>query len=180
MPKMDTQLFYAVNHGMQNSLFDWLMPHITKYRNWIPIGFLLYGYIIWRDKTRGAWLLLATVVAVTFSDFVASSILKNLFAVPRPCITLADVHLLAGCSDSGSFPSSHAVNSATLAVMLGLYDRKLWFFSIPAALCVAFSRVYLGVHYPSDVLFGALLGAGIGWAAIRLARQKVAAASPIK
>jgi undecaprenyl-diphosphatase len=161
-----------VNHGLQNSLFDMIMPAVSKYRNWIPVGLLFFGFLIYRDGLKGFLLFLLAAACVGLSDFISSHILKNFFAVPRPCITLPDVHLLAGCSHSGSFPSSHAANSFTIASILGFYDKKLWYFAIPCALLVLISRLYLGVHYPSDVTFGAIIGVGIGFAAVRLSRLR--------
>lgn len=179
MPGMDTALFYAVNHGLQNPVFDVLMPFVSRYPNWMPLLLGIFGYFIYRDKKRGILFFLLVAVALTASDFVCSTILKKAFAVPRPCITLPDVHLLAGCSHSGSFPSSHAANSAAIATMLGLYDRRFWWFGLPAAILVCVSRPYLGVHYPSDIAAGALIGAAIAYGAMRLsgfAQKKPAAA----
>lgn len=179
---MDTTLFYAVNHGMQNPFFNVFMPFITRYPNWMPLLLGIFGYLIYRDKKRGALFFLLTLVVLAASDFVCSTILKKAFAVPRPCITLPDVHMLPGwpgCSNSGSFPSSHAANSAAIAAMLGLYDRRFWWLTIPAAFLVSLSRPYLGVHYPSDVVFGALVGAAIAYGAMRIsgfAQKKPAAA----
>lgn len=175
---MDTTLFYAVNHGMQNPFFNVFMPFISRYPNWAPLLLGIFGYLIYRDKKRGLLFFLLVIVTLTASDFVCSSILKKAFAVPRPCITLPDVHLLAGCSHSGSFPSSHAANSAVIGAMLGLYDRRFWWFGVPAVILVCLSRPYLGVHYPSDIAGGALVGAAIAYGAMRLsglAQKKPAA-----
>ena len=169
---MDAYLFYLVNHGAQNGAFDLLMPEVSKYRNWIPVLLAVFGYIIYRDGHKGLLLFLIVAVGVTLSDFVSSKILKDFFAVPRPCISLPDVHLLAGCTHSGSFPSSHAANSFTIAATLGFYEKRLWLVGVPCALLVMFSRLYVGVHYPSDVAFGAVIGLGMGYAAIRLSRVR--------
>lgn len=165
---MDTTLFYAVNHGLQNPFFNVFMPFVSRYPNWMPLLLGIFGYFMYRDKKRGVLFFLLVILVVTASDFVSSSILKKAFAVPRPCITLPDVHILTGCSNSGSFPSSHAANSAAIATMLGLYDRRFWWVGIPAAFLVCISRLYLGVHYPSDVAGGALVGAAIAYGAMRL------------
>ncbi len=184
MPGMDTALFYAVNHGLQNPFFNVFMPFVSRYPNWMPLLLGIFGYFIYRDKKRGILFFLLVVATIVASDFVCSGILKKAFAVPRPCITLPDVHLLAGCTKSGSFPSSHAANSGVIAVMLGLYDRRFWWFGIPAALLVSISRLYLGVHYPSDVAGGALVGGAIAYGAMRLSgfaqKKPVAAFPPIK
>lgn len=181
---MDTVLFYAVNHGLQNPFFNVFMPFVSRYPNWAPLILGIFGYFIYRDKKRGVLFFLLVAVTVTASDFVCSSILKKVFAMPRPCIALPDVHLLTGCSNSGSFPSSHAANSAAIGTMLGLYDRRFWWFGITAALLVCISRVYMGVHYPSDVAGGALVGAATAYGAMRLSgfaqKKPVAALPPIK
>jgi undecaprenyl-diphosphatase len=169
---MDVYLFNLVNHGMQNDFFDVLMPAVSKYRNWIPVGVLLFGYLIYRDGHRGLLLFFLAAVCVTLSDFISAHLLKVYFARPRPCITLPDVHLLAGCTHSGSFPSSHAANSFAIASVLGFYDKNFWYVGIPAAVLVMVSRLYLGVHYPSDVAFGAVIGVPIGYAAVRLSRLR--------
>jgi len=181
MPLMNTELFYAVNHGMQNALFDWLMPNVSRYANWLPVGIAIFGYFIWQDRRKGLSLLALAVVAVSASDFISSHILKGFFVIPRPCIALPDVHLLMGCSHSGSFPSSHAVNSSAIAAVIGFYDRRFAYISVTSAALVALSRVYVGVHYPFDVAFGALMGFAIGWMALRLSGLKtVAATAPIQ
>ena len=162
---MDSAVFYAVNKGMQNIFMDWLMPIVTDYKTWIPFVLLLAAFLIKKDPKKGLLVVLVAVIAVSVSDFVNHRVLKELFGRIRPCNALPDVHLLVGCGKSLSFPSSHAVNSFTLACVFGFYDRKLFWITLPAAALVALSRVYVGVHYPSDVIMGALVGAGFGYSA---------------
>ena len=164
---MDTKLFYAVNLGMENSLFDWLMPIITGYEIWILPVIALSVYLVYKNPRQGLFIIAAAVLAVTLSDLINHRVLKEIFARPRPCNVLPDVHLITGCSGSLSFPSSHAVNSFTLAAVFGFYERRLWIITAPAASLVAFSRVYLGVHYPADVIVGAMVGIGFGYLAYR-------------
>lgn len=178
---MDTAIFYAINHGTQNPLFDSLMPAISQYATWSPLIAAIFLYLIYRDKAKGAWLFVAAAGAVGGADFISSHLLKPLFDVARPCMALPDVHLLTGCSNSGSFPSSHAANSFAVASVLGFYDRRLWAFALPIALMVCFSRPYLGVHYPSDVAAGGLLGLGVGYGIVRASGlARVAESAPIK
>lgn len=162
---MDRTLFYAINHGIKNPFLDWLMPIVTSHNSWIPIGIILTTYLVCKNPKRGVLVFLLIVAAVIIGDMVNHRILKEIFARIRPCRELPDVYLLTGCGHSFSFPSSHSVNSFTLALLIGLFERKLLIIAILAASLVAFSRVYLGVHYPSDVIAGALAGIGIGYAA---------------
>ena len=173
---MDTKLFYAVNHGLENSLFDWLMPIATSYETWILPGIALSVYLVYKNPRHGLYIIGAALLAVTLSDLINHRVLKEFFARPRPCNILPDVHLLAGCSGSLSFPSSHAVNSFALAAIFGFYEKKLWIITAPGAALVAFSRVYLGVHYPADVIVGAIVGIGFGYLAYRAYRLSTAGA----
>ncbi|MDH5543516.1 MAG: phosphatase PAP2 family protein [Nitrospinota bacterium] len=165
---MDRTLFFAINRGMENSFLDFIMPLITSYNTWIPVGIILFGYLIWENPKRGLFIFFVVLLAVALSDLINHRILKAMFARVRPCNALPDVHLLTGCSGSFSFPSSHAVNSFCLASTLWFFERKLLLFGVVAASLVAFSRVYVGVHYPFDVTVGALTGIAIGYAAYRI------------
>lgn len=164
---MDTELFYAINRGLKNRFFDWLLPLATDHNSWIIVIVALFAYIIWKNPRHGVILFATVVVAVTLGDFINHRLLKEFFARARPCSVLADVNLMTGCSASFSFPSSHAVNSFIIASALWFYERRLWYVTLPPAMLVAFSRVYLGVHYVSDVAVGALIGIFFGYCAIR-------------
>jgi len=101
---------------------------------------------------------------VVLSDQLSSSVLKQLFDRARPCHTVngipivPEVRLLVGCGSGRSFPSSHAVNNFAVATLFVMYYRRWgWAFFTWASL-VALSRVAIGVHYPSDILGGALIG----------------------
>jgi undecaprenyl-diphosphatase len=107
--------------------------------------------------------------------------LKHAFDRTRPCHTVADVHLLVGCSHSFSMPSSHAANTGAAAFHFMLFYPQLWSVLLLAALAVAYSRVYVGVHYPGDVMVGLLVGlvsALVVQAAYRWIRARRAASRP--
>ena len=124
--------------------------------------------------------LFAGIALIICSDLISSHMIKDLVDRPRPCrdpFMAANIRLLARyCGGNGSFTSSHAVNHFAFAtyVFVTLKSFSPWFklLFIWAGL-IAYSQVYVGVHYPSDVLVGALLGSLFGWLCARIVRQSL-------
>lgn len=152
---MDISLFLFINLGLQNIVFDAAMPFITHkgYLFFIAIASPLFL----TDWRKGL-----VVIALGVFGFIAADncadIMKNLIALPRPCHEIEHVRLLVACRKSFSLPSNHAATSFAVASIVGYLYRKA---AIPAfilAVLIAFSRIYIGVHYPADVLAGAVLG----------------------
>ena len=145
------------------------MLYITNPRNFflaIGVAAIFLGS---RFGLKGRFLLLCAGVSVAVTDPLSSRLLKSLFQRQRPCHLVHTPHLLNGCSDSWSFPSSHAVNIFSEATVIALIYPKAGPWAYLFALAVGVSRVYIGVHYPFDVLGGAVIGMGVGflivWAA---------------
>lgn len=167
---LDRGLFLLINRAGANPLFDLLMPLLSDKRAALLPAVALAAWLLWREgRIAWAWLLLAAV-AVGLSD-LAGGHLKTLLARPRPCHALPEARLLAGCTSSFAMPSNHAANLAAVAVALWLGLPRWGRWLLPLAAAVAYSRVYLGVHYPSDVLGGALLGAGLAWGVVAAGRR---------
>ena len=138
------------------------MQWISIKQNFILPGIVSIVIFLWLKRMRGLALVLATALAVSISDFLGAT-LKELIARDRPCHVLSHIKDIANCSNSFSFPSNHAVNSFTFATIVTLAYKNLTFLLYVSALLVGYSRIYLGVHYPTDVLSGALLGILIGF-----------------
>lgn len=158
---IDRSLFFFCNRMLENVLFDVAMPFITDL-NKKPAALVIVGILwlllLWRGGNGGRIAALLLIPTIAFSDQLNSSFLKHLVDRPRPCHVLADVHLLVTCGSGYSFPSSHAVNNFAGALVLSYFlPRWTWAFFAYAGL-VAFSRIYVGVHYPSDVVAGAIVG----------------------
>ncbi|MCH8157186.1 MAG: phosphatase PAP2 family protein [Nitrospinae bacterium] len=138
------------------------MQVISIKQNFFAIGAIGIALLLWFKRMRGLALLLATGLAVGFSDYLGA-VVKDLVARDRPCHALPNVRDIASCSNSFSFPSNHAINSFTAATLLSLSYKKIAFVLYTIAILIGYSRVYLGVHYPSDVLAGAVCGILIGY-----------------
>jgi undecaprenyl-diphosphatase len=160
--RLDKEIFLFINLKLQNRVFDLLMPFITEFKNWRILFFLiiLAMLIFGRKKERIAAVLVLIVLAI--ADSSVNLLFKSWIGRVRPCNVFPQVHLLAGCSHSGSFPSSHAANIFASGTILTFFYRRMWLIWLEIVVAVSFSRIYVGVHYPLDVLGGAIYGILLG------------------
>ena len=161
---LDVSLFRFINDTLSNPLFDAVMPWLSGNRLFIPAAILVGAFLIWRDRVKGTLFLVVLAAAIAVTDGWLCNIVKDAVGRQRPCLVLEGARVLLGCSSSGSLPSSHTANWCTTMAVAFLFKRNSWWITLPFALAVSFSRVYTGVHYPGDVLAGALLGGGSGFA----------------
>jgi len=158
LERLDTQVFYLINHGWANPFLDGFFPWITKLKHFLPVVVPLVLGLLAFGRRRGRETVLVVGCALLLSDPLTVRVLQPSFERTRPCVALEDTRLLVSRKRSASFPSAHAVNLfAVTAVFWRFYPRTLWI-ALPVAVLVALSRVYIGVHYPGDILGGAVIG----------------------
>lgn len=168
----DRALYNSVLFGPHPPWLNAIMVFITVPENFGLAAVVAALFLLTTCGNTGRRLVVSLLAGVGISDPLSSFGIKSLVARPRPCHGIISDHLLKGCSDSWSFPSSHAVNIFCAATILSRIYPKA---SVPAylfAAAVGYSRVYIGVHYPLDVIGGAVigtfLGLGVSWAVLKL------------
>lgn len=181
--QIDTQLFLFLN-SLHSPFFDPVMVFITGKFSWIPFYLFLIILIIKQYKWQSVMILLFVALLITVSDQVSVKAFKYVFERPRPCHE-ADlqsmIHLPTGnCGGAFGFISSHAANAFALAGFLFLLLRRhfswIGIVLFSYAGIVSYSRIYLGVHYPGDVIVGGLVGTVISvaiWYLYELMQQYI-------
>ncbi|HOI30510.1 MAG TPA: phosphatase PAP2 family protein [Melioribacteraceae bacterium] len=161
--QIDLSIFYFINHTLSTPILDKFFTFTTEVKHWYIAYIILFFISIFKGGRIGKIAAAGMILLVIVSDQLSSTFLKDFFQRVRPCNALPDVNILAGCTGSYSFPSSHAVNNFAAALFFGKIFPKLRWILISVASLMALSRPYVGVHYPSDVLGGAIIGAILGY-----------------
>jgi undecaprenyl-diphosphatase len=161
----DKQAMLWLN-SRHSPFFDQVMWFVSGRPEWIPLYLALLGWVIWRYRKHSVWIILTLVVMIVLSDQLAN-LLKNGVQRLRPCRDPEIgplVHVVRNrCGGAFGFVSGHAANSFALTVFISLLFRKSWLTvsMLCWAVLISYSRIYLGVHYPGDVLGGAVLGTAV-------------------
>jgi undecaprenyl-diphosphatase len=173
----DHALFHRINAVWTHPWLDATMPIVTDFHH-IPLVryFLLpaaaAGWLAWKRK-RGLQVLVALALLLGATDLVSHRVIKPIFHRSRPEQAGVAVVLREDMHTGLSFPSNHAVNMFAGATFLSLLYPVLTVPAFLLAALVAYSRVYVGVHFPLDVIGGAVFGAACGWFAAKAFRKYV-------
>lgn len=174
---IDTALFHFINSTLANPFFDWLMPILSGSGvPWLATAIIAVPAILYFGSPRLRLCALMMVLVVSLGDGLVINTVKKSVLRPRPFVTQPDARLfgemgkgylaplpdgsLSPKANRSSFPSAHSANWFAMATVAFLFYRRSGWFMFPLAAAVAFSRIYNGVHYPSDVTAGAILGVG--------------------
>lgn len=168
--QLDFKILNLINNCFSCSFLDFVMPKITFLGNngfiWIIIAIIMIFFKKYR-KT-GIMIIIGLVAGV----LIGNVLLKNLVARERPCWINDTVQMLIAVPQDYSFPSGHTLSSFLSATITMNTDKKLGFTAFILASLIAFSRLYLYVHFPTDVLAGAFIGILIGWGICRFFKNK--------
>lgn len=174
----DHWLFNKINQDWTSPAADLIFPFLREAELWVPLYLFLLVFITMNFGKKGWRWVFLLIITAALSDQISSSGIKHLIFRLRPCHSpeLADtIHILVGyCPVSSSFTSSHACNHFAAAWFIFLtlrHTSKWWWLVFAWAFLISYAQVYVGVHYPVDVLGGALAGSLIGWLMARLFKR---------
>lgn len=167
LQQLDASFFKLINLELRTGWLDAVMPFFNWNPLFVPLLALLVLLIIVKGGVRGRVFVALLVLSVAVTDGVVCYNLKAAIGRLRPFNDIPEAHVLIRRGGNGSMPSSHAANWFAGLTVAFIYYRRGWWLLLPPALVVCFGRVYNGVHYPGDVLAGALIGiatgAGVVW-----------------
>lgn len=168
---VDKWLFGKINQNGANDFFDLVMPFLRVPAFWLPFYLFLFVLLLLNFRKHSWPIMLLLGATASATDLISSRLIKPGFARLRPCNDpelSSSIRVLAEyCGQNGSFTSSHAANHFGIAMFLFIVLKPFWgnwcwmFFAWAFVVCYA--QVYIGVHFPFDILGGAILGCVIGW-----------------
>lgn len=173
----DHWLFARINQSWTSPGLDAVLPYLREAEIWVPFYLFLLVFITLNFKKQGWWWALSLIMTAIVSDLVSSSLIKKTIFRLRPCRNpdmIENIRFLANyCPQSSSFTSSHACNHFALATFIWCTLGKIspwWGLTFVWAAVISYTQIYVGVHFPIDVLCGALMGCLIGWLISRVFR----------
>lgn len=171
LEQWDRWLFIQLNNYQSNSFFDSIMPFVRNAYFWAPLYLFLIVFIVSNFKSRGWWWVVFFLCTVSLCDMTSTNLFKEVFHRLRPCSDpdfFQYVRLVVDrCGGTFSFTSNHAANHFGMATFIfvtlrSIIGKWVWITYLWAAI-IGYAQVYVGVHYPFDVLGGATIGFLFGW-----------------
>lgn len=162
--EIDHALFHFINDTIANPILNWIMPIVTNENN-IAIPLILFWlWLLLFQGKRGKIAAILLLLTVALTDVIAAQIIKPWIGRIRPSHAMLDnINLLVSKGGKYGFVSNHAANTMAAATIIGYFYKKWKSVVITISIIVGFSRVYVGVHYPFDVLGGWFFGYAVAW-----------------
>lgn len=168
--QLNISIFYFINNGLSNPILNLILPYLTNLGN-IIVLLLICGILYVVGGEKGKKVALIAVLAIAIATLIAF-LIKPTVGELRPFLVLDHVNVLVHENGLYSFPSEHSSLSFAVAIVLGVNYKikkvKLIYITLAIATIIGFSRIYVGVHYPVDVLGGIILGVLSGLVALKL------------
>lgn len=184
LEQLDRQLFILINHDGSASLLDMVLPFLRESQFWVPFYLFMILFMTINFKMKGWWWVLAFILTAALADIISSQIIKETILRLRPCrdpaMAAEVIFRVNYCPKSSSFTSSHATSHFALSMFIWQTLKGLsrwWGMIFLWAFAICYTQVYVGVHYPLDVICGGLLGCGIGGFMAYMYRRQVGTVS---
>jgi undecaprenyl-diphosphatase len=169
LKQIDQQLFLIINRIWTNDFFDFIMPLMRSKLFWAPLYLFLIVFFVVNFGKKGWISVLFILITFALTDFISAGVFKPIFERLRPCNDpniMGMARNIVGCGSGYSFVSSHAANHFGMAIIIGSIFKQKWPWVKSAfiiwATVICYAQVYVGVHYPLDVICGAIIGILIG------------------
>lgn len=170
---VELAIFKFFNVTIASPILDRFFVYICDFSIWAWPMAVVIAITIWKGDAKSKWMILLAIIAVALIDPIVYRVFKPIIGRLRPCheSALDWIRVVDGCGGRYGFPSNHAANFFGLAAVAGIFHKTTRYYLYSAALLVAIGRVYLGVHYPSDVIVGGLFGAAVGFLVVYIGKK---------
>ena len=171
---IDIFLFRLINENGFTEM-DPIMLMATNKFTWIPLYMIIIYLLYKKYKLNFLWVIFSLILLISLADFGSVHFFKNVFERLRPCHQLEQIRVVGECGGLYSFISSHAANTFSIAFFIGLLFRNLWgfVFLFSWSVIIGYSRIYLGVHFPFDIVGGMFWGLFVSLLTYKLLKLRI-------